>query len=261
MSKFNINDILSDASIKETKTSGFRFVDISQIYVNIKNRDRQTIENVEKIRLSIREYGLLNPLKVKANKDNTYTLIAGEGRLRALKQLDEYIFNGIKHSINEIPVMVDGGEYDTDDEEVIIMLANAQKDESLDEKIEITKNALRIFNRKKKERNFKSDESRNKRKWLSMVTGYSESSIRDYLKKIEAKEKDDGEIACEIEEYKQLDKLKKCLEKASRIIKDWPIEDYINEDDFDEIANHYHNIESLMDKCYAIVGNCEDITG
>lgn len=67
-------------------TSGVKKIDVSIIKAN-PNQPRKIFDEDKLFELSesIKEHGLLQPIVVVENEDNTYTLIAGERRLRAHK--------------------------------------------------------------------------------------------------------------------------------------------------------------------------------
>lgn len=234
--KTGLENILNEASLKEINPSGFKFISVDKIFVNEFNAHRQTHEDILRLKESIEEYGLMMPLKVKRNKNGNYTLIAGEGRFKALSMLDEYTFNGATHSTSEIPVMIDKTNRDEDDENIAIILANAQKEESKEYKLIVIKKLLKIFYKKKENNNFKEYETKNKRTWLAMVTGYSESSIRDYLKVIEG---DDSNTKAKQTQTisKDIDKYLKNMKFNQSFIENWEIDDINNELE-DDVINY-----------------------
>ena len=63
-------------------------IDINKIIVN--DRIRKDFGNLEELAEDIKENTLLNALVVSANNDGTYTLIAGERRLRAMRDILGY---------------------------------------------------------------------------------------------------------------------------------------------------------------------------
>lgn len=74
------------------KNQGIKKIDVSLILPN-PNQPRKIFdeEKLQELSDSIKEHGLLQPVVVFENKDGTYTLIAGERRLRAhkLAQIEE----------------------------------------------------------------------------------------------------------------------------------------------------------------------------
>lgn len=74
------------------KNQGIKKIDVSLILPN-PNQPRKIFdeEKLQELSDSIKEHGLLQPVVVFENKDGTYTLIAGERRLRAHKiaQIEE----------------------------------------------------------------------------------------------------------------------------------------------------------------------------
>lgn len=75
-----------------SSNSGVRKIEVSLIKPN-PNQPRKIFdeEKLQELSLSIKEHGLLQPIVVVEDEDGTYTLIAGERRLRAhkLAQIDE----------------------------------------------------------------------------------------------------------------------------------------------------------------------------
>jgi len=87
-------------ALKTLKNTGYTVNKVNSHYVQeivIENiitgsQPRQRFGEIENLATSIKENGLLNPVSVMENKDNsdTVTLIAGERRLRAFKLLDRH---------------------------------------------------------------------------------------------------------------------------------------------------------------------------
>ena len=74
-----------ESSTRNSK-SGVNKINVSSIKVN-PNQPRKIFdeEKLKELSESIKEHGLLQPVVVIENEDNTYTLVAGERRLRAHK--------------------------------------------------------------------------------------------------------------------------------------------------------------------------------
>ncbi len=80
-------DALIDTSHVDTgNASSINEVDISRIVAN-PNQPRRTFEEeaLEELAASIREHGVISPITLRKNDDDTYMIIAGERRFRASK--------------------------------------------------------------------------------------------------------------------------------------------------------------------------------
>lgn len=177
----SLKSIMTSASLKEANSSNFKFVDINKIIENPFNDGRQNEENIQNIKESIEQAGLLNALIVVPEKDK-YMLISGHARLKALKELNVYTFNGVAHYTDEVPVFINNSISSTLEKNLNVIRANGQKDETVEDKIETTKKVLEIYNIYRKDGRF--TEKENKRHFISTITGYSESSVKNYLKAI-----------------------------------------------------------------------------
>lgn len=84
---FNLG--LSNDEISKEKEQSFRIekIDINNIIPNIKNK--YSIQGIEELKFSILHNGLKQNLEVKDNGDGTYSLLSGERRYTALKELIE----------------------------------------------------------------------------------------------------------------------------------------------------------------------------
>lgn len=81
----------------------FRVVPIDRIHPNPRQpRERFDEETLESLAASIREVGLLQPVIVNESEDGTYTLVAGERRLRAARMV----------GLGEVPAVIREGEDD-----------------------------------------------------------------------------------------------------------------------------------------------------
>lgn len=92
-------------------------IKITQIEPN-KNQPRTDFdeEKLESLADSIREYGVLQPIVVKLNKNGFYTIIAGERRWRAARMA----------KIKEIPAVVKN--YDEKGEKEVALIENLQRE-------------------------------------------------------------------------------------------------------------------------------------
>ena len=92
-------------------------IKITQIEPN-KNQPRTDFdeEKLEALADSIREYGVLQPIVVKLNKNGFYTIIAGERRWRAARMA----------KVKEIPAVVK--DYDEKGEKEVALIENLQRE-------------------------------------------------------------------------------------------------------------------------------------
>ena len=92
-------------------------IKITQIEPN-KNQPRTDFDEdkLEALADSIREYGILQPIVVKLNKNGFYTIIAGERRWRAARMA----------KVKEIPAVVK--EYDEKGEKEVALIENLQRE-------------------------------------------------------------------------------------------------------------------------------------
>jgi len=86
--KFNVNPLLGGPSLHERAGTGspYRELALSSIAVDpAQPRKVFNEEGLNELASSIKEHGLINPIRVKALKNGTYQVIAGERRFRAAK--------------------------------------------------------------------------------------------------------------------------------------------------------------------------------
>lgn len=74
-------------------------------------------ETIEELAQSIKVYGIIQPLSVRKNNDNTYELVAGERRLRAAKKI----------GLTEVPAIII--EISDKDSAAIALLENLQRED------------------------------------------------------------------------------------------------------------------------------------
>lgn len=72
-------------------------------------------KSLEELSQSIKEYGVIQPISVRATSDDSYELIAGERRLRATEMAE----------INEIPALI--VQYRDNESAIIALIENLQK--------------------------------------------------------------------------------------------------------------------------------------
>lgn len=112
--------LLNAESVVETTTEqekDVKKIKITQIEPN-KSQPRRDFdeEKLEALADSIREYGILQPIVVKLNKNGFYTIIAGERRWRAARMA----------KLKEIPAVVKA--YDKKSEKEVALIENLQRE-------------------------------------------------------------------------------------------------------------------------------------
>ena len=110
-----ITELINDTSSFIQKIT---ILDIDDIYTNPLNK--APIVNVEDLAEVIKEEGLQTPLSVYKKENHHYVLINGERRLTALKQL----------GISEVPVIIQDKPKNVVEERLLILDANAQREET-----------------------------------------------------------------------------------------------------------------------------------
>ena len=116
MSKFHFNDLLEQMMgggvLPEDKVC---YVSIDKIIPN-PNQPRRVFDrtSIDELCLSIRQYGILQPLLVRRGED-CYELIAGERRLKAAGQA----------GLREVPVIIK--QFDESDSAVVALIENVQR--------------------------------------------------------------------------------------------------------------------------------------
>ena len=184
----NFNDTIAgffeldefEDSYQEDNGLALRLVSAEDIIINKLNEGRQNQENIDNLTASIAEAGLITPLSVRMDEQGQYILLSGEGRFKALKNLNfTYRFNG-KDIIGKVPVIINNDARSEDEEEIFLIRANAQRQLSIEEKIELVKRCA-AFYEKHHSRKSSSVVRGTKRDWISSVTGFSPASVQHYL--------------------------------------------------------------------------------
>ncbi len=90
----------------ESFISQFLELDIAKVYPN-PNQPRKNFENIDELAKTIKESGLLNPITVVKNVDDTYMILAGERRYRAhlhnkSKTINVNVLNVDDHRLKEL---------------------------------------------------------------------------------------------------------------------------------------------------------------
>lgn len=89
--------------------------------IEVSGRARREFSGIKELAEDIRENGLINPLTLKRNSDDTYTLLAGERRLRACNYL----------SLSEVPARVYDRELSERERLCIELSENVQRKDFL----------------------------------------------------------------------------------------------------------------------------------
>ncbi len=210
MFKTGLEDVLNKGSLKEINQSNFKFIDKELIIENPFNADRQTEENILKVKNSILESGLINPLIV-VEKDGKYMIISGHARFAALQSIPEYNFQGNKRSNELIPVLIDKTMRSSLEKDLLVLKANAQKEETQKDKLNNVKKAQEIYLKLRDEKIITNQDKVKKREWIAQSLGYSESTVQRYLSEINTDENS--------KQIKEIDECTTLLKKIDDIYK------------------------------------------
>lgn len=122
------------------KTTDLSYVLLENIKPNPLNSYATEPDDIQEKKNSIQAYGLIEPLVVLRNPDDTYVLIAGETRLKAITELN----NEGKIDFKSIPchVLGNAGEYTDIEQELLIETSNLETRLS----IERGKHQARVMN-------------------------------------------------------------------------------------------------------------------
>lgn len=112
-----ISGLLNDES-KEYTNKRITLIPIDEIFPNALNH--APINNIDELAASIKETKLQTPLSVYKRANHDYVILNGERRYTALKKLNQY----------EVPVIVEPKPSSIFEERLIILDANAQRDET-----------------------------------------------------------------------------------------------------------------------------------
>lgn len=239
-----LENLVNTASLNETNPFNTKFISINKLEEHEFNDGRQTKENVGLIKQSIIDAGLLQPLLVYKLQNGNYKIISGHGRYRAIKELKEYKFNGTTYDSDEIPVIIDREEKQDDDYKLNILRSNAQKDETVDDKVLNVKKAEELYLKLRSEDKITIDDHTTKRRWISEITGYSESSVKLYLNKILNKTSKNKNIVDDDFEKENFKKINKYLRKVDELLQESLTDDSVNlySESLEEIKNNLKNI-------------------
>lgn len=113
-----MGNLLNDES-KQYANKKISIVPLDELFPNEFNQ--APIENIEELIISIKEVGLQTPLLVYREFNHHYVILNGERRYTALKCLDH----------DEVPVIIVPKPETAIEERLIILDANAQRDETM----------------------------------------------------------------------------------------------------------------------------------
>ena len=138
-------------SLNEASKGKVRAIETCLLKENRLN-DIYSQEDIDLLKDNIEEFQLSQPLVVKKNDDNSYTILSGHRRFKACRKLFEegknlYFFD--KEFINQIPCVVDSRIYANEDDEFLaIVSSNASRVLTADERKAIYIRLKEIYDRK-----------------------------------------------------------------------------------------------------------------
>ena len=95
-------------------------------------------EDIDLLKENIEEFQLSQPIIVRKNADNSYTILSGHRRYKACKKIfaeNKSLFFFDKEYINQIPCIVDNKQYKSEDDEFLaIVSSNAARVLSAEER-------------------------------------------------------------------------------------------------------------------------------
>lgn len=169
-----IDNLLNETS--QNTVEKITMLDVDEIYKNPLNT--APIINIDELAASIKERGLESPLIVYKKSNHNYVIINGERRWTALKKL----------GIERVAVIIKPFPVDEVEERLMIMDANAQRDESLDYKKQRAKEYECLYHLLKQQN--KIPTGLLKIEWIGMHMNVSSRTVQRYLKDKEKSNKD-----------------------------------------------------------------------
>lgn len=163
---------------KINKRPTYRSIDIDEIEVNKNNIAR--ICDIDELAESIRLYGLMKPLEVYETDEGSYRLLGGERRYTALKKL----VDSDSDLDTDVPCLVYRRPDRTSVEKLQLILSNAQREETEEDRISTVKMLLEILDDDKD----LHVEGR-KRDWIAQFIGKSPRTVQKYINIATGKEK------------------------------------------------------------------------
>lgn len=183
-----IDNLLNETSLNTVEK--ITMLDVDEIYKNPLNT--APIINVNELAASIKERGLESPLVVYKKSNHNYVIINGERRWTALKNL----------GIERVAAIIKPSPVDEVEERLMIMDANAQRDESLDYKKQRAKEYECLYHLLKQQN--KIPTGMLKIEWIGMHMNVSSRTAQRYLEDKEKSNKD-KKIVNNLEIYKDLE--------------------------------------------------------
>ncbi len=117
-----------------------------------KLNDIYSQEDIDLLKDNIEEFQLSQPLIVRKNNDNSYTILSGHRRYKACRNIfaeNKSLFFFDKEYVNQIPCIVDNKQYKNEDDEFLaIVSSNAARVLSSDERKKIYLKLKEIYDRK-----------------------------------------------------------------------------------------------------------------
>lgn len=153
----------------------FQYIDKSKIHSNVKNKDFDQVD-IEALKDSIERIGLLHNLVVICEEENeSYRLISGERRWRAISMMDDTQYK--KAFPAGIPCRVQSDKISEIDEEIEIYSANIeQRPTSIEKNLEYVRRLEELYEMKKK-----SGEIKSVPKAIAEKVGITERQVRKYI--------------------------------------------------------------------------------
>lgn len=117
-----------------------------------KLNDIYSQEDIDLLKDNIEEFQLSQPIIVRKNADNSYTILSGHRRYKACRKIfaeNKSLFFFDKEYINQIPCIVDNKQYKNEDDEFLaIVSSNVARVLSTDERKKIYLKLKEIYDRK-----------------------------------------------------------------------------------------------------------------
>lgn len=161
-----IDNLLNETS--QNTVEKITMLDVDEIFVNPLNT--APIINIDELAASIEERGLETPLVVYKKANHHYVIVNGERRWTALKKL----------GIERVAVIIKPFPDDEVEERLMIMDANAQRDESLEYKKQRAKEYESLYHLLKQQN--KIPTGMLKIEWIGMHMNVSSRTAQRYLK-------------------------------------------------------------------------------
>ena len=213
-------------SIKEASRGNVKPIEVSQISDN-KLNDLYSQDDIETLMLNIEEFQLSQPLVVRKNNAEGYTLISGHRRLKACKMMFDkgkplFYFNKI--FINEVPCLIIENSFTNDDDEFLaIVSSNASRIVTADERKKIYLKLRDIYKRKCEAG--KKPAGR-ERETIASWMGVTDRTISNYKKEL-----------LEVQKQNNLGKLIKKFNNFERSFYNFNLKDY-SEDEIKKIKEN-----------------------